>query len=94
MRKIMILSVLGILCAAEVMAHGAVQVSCYRGPWKKAIWDRPNAIFIDTLVANGYRYATAEAIGERICRDQRLVGNSDGLAAEMTRILRTIPKDG
>ncbi|KIN70892.1 hypothetical protein Z945_3356 [Sulfitobacter noctilucae] len=73
--------------------HGAygptghqIVVSCFRGPWKEVIWDRPNAVFIDSLVSVGYDFSTAQAIGERVCRDQRLVGNPAALKTTMERI--------
>jgi len=68
-----------------------IVVSCWRGPWKQVIWDRPNANFIDSLVGVGYDYPTSSAIAERICRDQNLVFNPEGLKAEMHRIYRTSP---
>ena len=64
-------------------------VSCFRGPWKEVIWDRPNAVFIDSLVNIGYDYPTAQAIGERVCRDDALVGNPGALKSTMRRILRS-----
>ena len=67
-------------------------VSCFRGPWKDVIWDRPNANFIDSLVTFGYDYPTAHAIGERVCRDERLVGNLEAMKAEMVRIYRESPR--
>lgn len=73
--------------------HGAygptghqIVVSCFRGPWKEVIWDRPNAVFIDTLVSVGYDFSTAQAIGERVCRDDRLVGDPAALKATMEKI--------
>lgn len=68
-----------------------VTVSCYRGPWEGVIWDRPNAVFIDSLVAIGYDFPTAHAIGERICRDAALVGNLDRLREETRRVIRESP---
>lgn len=68
-----------------------IQVSCFRGPWHEVIWDRPNAVFIDSLVAVGYDYPTAHAIGERICRDPALVNNPEGLRATMKQIYRESP---
>ena len=68
---------------------GGIVVSCYRGPWKEVIWDRPNAVFIDSLVNVGYDYSTAAAIGERICRDKNLVGNPGALGASMANIVRS-----
>lgn len=73
-------------------AHGKgkqkIIVSCYRGPWKDVIWDRPNAVFIDSLVAIGYDFPTAQAIGTRVCRDDALVGDPEALKATMLRIWR------
>ena len=41
--------------------HTAVQrvvvtVSCYRGPWDDVIWDRPNPVFVDSLVSASYSF--------------------------------------
>ena len=63
-------------------------MSCYRGPWEDVIWDRPNAVFIDSLVRIGYDFPTAHAVAERVCRDEALVNNSDGLRSTMLRIHR------
>jgi hypothetical protein len=63
-----------------------ITVSCYRGPWKEVIIDRPNAVFIDSLVQAGYSYERAHAIGERVCRDEALVDNPGALAATMRQI--------
>ncbi|WP_145953412.1 hypothetical protein [Oceaniglobus indicus] len=68
-------------------------VSCYRGPWREVIWDRPNGKFIDSLVAVGYSQPAAQAIGERVCRDQNLVGNLQNMLAEVKRIIRNAPKN-
>ena len=79
--------------------HGAtaagarIVVSCFRGPWREVIWDRPNAVFVDSLVSAGYDYPAAHAIGERICRDATLVGNPAALKSTMEQILRD-PKSG
>jgi hypothetical protein len=70
---------------------GVVVVSCFRGPLTETIWDRPAAIFVDSLVAVGYVFPTAHAIAERICRDVALVQDTAGLRAEMERILRQYP---
>ncbi|NUH67202.1 hypothetical protein HTT03_18100 [Sulfitobacter sp. S0837] len=69
-----------------VPTGNVIHVSCYRGPWRDVIWDRPNSVFIDSLVAVGYDFPTAHAIAERVCRDDRLVGNPAGLKAHMERI--------
>ena len=65
---------------------GTIVVSCFRGPWTEVIWDRPNAVFVDSLVAIGYTFPTAHAIAERVCRDEALVGNPEGLKSTMRRI--------
>ena len=65
-----------------------IVVSCFRGPWNEVIWDRPNAIFVDSLVNVGYDFPTASAIAERVCRDQNLVGNPGALKSNMERIWR------
>tara|TARA_R110002049_G_scaffold140930_5_gene302332 strand:- start:60145 stop:60489 length:345 start_codon:yes stop_codon:yes gene_type:complete len=65
-----------------------IVVSCYRGPWNEVIWDRPNPVFVDSLVAVGYDFSTASAIAERVCKDQALVGDEAGLKANMERIWR------
>ncbi len=64
-----------------------IHISCYRGPWKEVIWDRPNAVFIDSLVNAGYSYATASAIAERICRDPALVQNPGSMSRKLRQIL-------
>lgn len=70
-----------------------VTVSCFRGPWQEVIWDRPEPIFIDSLMNAGYSLATAQAIAERACRDPSLVGNREGLRAEGYRLLSIVPPD-
>lgn len=101
MKKALVLAALCAAFAAPAVAggkhdhkhHGAygptgnkIIVSCFRGPWREVIWDRPNAVFIDSLVAVGYDFPTAQAIGERVCRDKALVGNPSALKAAMLRI--------
>jgi hypothetical protein len=70
---------------------GVVTVSCFRGPWRGVIWDRPEAIFTESLVAVGYDYTNAFAIANRICRDQGLVGNQAALKAAMEAIIADAP---
>ena len=102
MKRVFILATaVALATAAPAFAHqkhytaaqtgGTVTVSCFRGPWNDVIWDRPNAVFIDSLVAIGYDFPNAHAIGERICRDEALVGNPEGMRAEAIRILRETP---
>jgi hypothetical protein len=68
-----------------------IVVSCYRGPYKKVIWDKANPSFISSLMTVGYDRASAEAIGTRVCRDQSLVGNPHGIRAVMTQIYQQSP---
>lgn len=70
---------------------GVVRVSCFRGPWKEVIWDRPQGIFIDTLVEVGYDYPSALAIATRLCRDINLVDDDAAMKAEMERIIAEAP---
>jgi hypothetical protein len=70
---------------------GVVRVSCFRGPLTLTAWDHPEAIFIETLVAVGYDYPSAWAIGDRICKDSTLVGNPDGLKAAVEEIIANAP---
>ena len=68
-----------------------IQISCFRGPWREIIWDRAEARFTDDLVAYGYSYAEADAIGTRICRDPEGVDNPQNLVGVLRGILRTQP---
>lgn len=70
---------------------GVVTVSCFRGPLVITAWDHPEAIFIESLVAVGYDYPSAESIGQRICKDSTLVGNPEGLKAAMEEIIAAAP---
>ncbi|MDG4649536.1 hypothetical protein P6F26_13920 [Roseibacterium sp. SDUM158017] len=72
-------------------ANSVVTVSCFRGPWEEVIWDRPNAVFVDSLVAIGYNFPEAHAIAERVCRDEATVGDPEAAAAVMRRILADNP---
>jgi hypothetical protein len=83
--------VLGIAATHAALADPVV-VSCYRGPWKVVIWDHSNAEFIDSLMANGYGVATASAIADKVCRDERLVGDPDAMKAETERLIRLTPR--
>lgn len=49
---------------------GQIRISCYRGPLREVIWDRPNAVFIDDLVQIGYSLSEASWLAERVCRDE------------------------
>lgn len=85
---------------AELQAHpgnhwnqgGIVYVSCFRGPWREVIWDRPEGIFVDSLVAVGYDFTNAMAIATRVCRDITLVDNNEALRLEMVRIIGEAPR--
>jgi len=73
------------------MANVTIVVSCFRGPWREVIWDRPNPVFIDSLINAGYDHPTSYAIAERICRDPALVGNLDRLRSEAIRVMQASP---
>lgn len=68
-----------------------VTVSCFRGPWREVIWDRPEPVFIDSLVAAGYDFPTAHAMAERICRDRSTVGNREALRSTAQGIVDSYP---
>ena len=55
------------------------------------IWDRPEPVFTESLVAVGYDYANAYAIANRICRDPALVDNNAALKAAMEDIIAKAP---
>ena len=68
-----------------------VTVSCFRGPFSEVIWDRPNPVFIDSLVNAGYTFPEAHAIGERVCRDPSTVDRPDAAIQVMTQIIAQNP---
>lgn len=74
-----------------VVNRVTVTVSCFRGPFSEVIWDRPNPVFIDSLVSIGYTFPEAHAIGERVCRDPSTVDRPDAAVAVMSRILTQNP---
>jgi len=78
------------LAAAQNRAV-TIQIACFRGPWHEIIWDRPEVSFTDGLVAYGYSYAEAEAIGFRVCRDPEGVDNPQHSVDVVHQILRTNP---
>ena len=96
MKKLMLGALLGCVVATQAMATQTVivTVSCFRGPWKEVIWDRPNPIFIDSLMNAGYSITTSQAIAERACRDPSLVYQPQELKTEGYRLLRLVPPDG
>jgi hypothetical protein len=70
-----------------------ITISCFRGPTANVIWDRPNAVFIEDLVRLGYSYPQAQAIAERVCRDEYGVGRPDYMKATLLELMsRTPPK--
>jgi hypothetical protein len=68
-----------------------VTISCFRGPFTEVIWDRPNPVFIDSLVAAGYTFPEAHAIGERVCRDPETVDRPDTAIEVLHRIIAENP---
>ena len=81
---------------AQTTAESApvIQLSCYRGPTERVIWDRPDGTFVEDLVAYGYDYANAEAIARTICTDQSLVGKPDAMAEALKATMRKVPPAG
>ena len=94
MHRITVLSLLCCLIASQAVAQTTIAVSCYRGPWKDVIWDRPNPQFIGSLVAAGYSSATASSIATRVCRNPNFVDRPGAMANEVQWILQTVPLDG
>lgn len=75
-------------------AHGhavRIGIECFRGPWQEIIWDRPEVGFTDDLVAYGYSFAEAEAIGTRVCRDPAGRDDPQHMVNVVQHILRTEP---
>ncbi|MEO0860242.1 MAG: hypothetical protein AAFY65_06505 [Pseudomonadota bacterium] len=79
-------------------AHGVVTtapvsitVSCARYVSRQVIWDRPMPVFLDSLMAAGYSPERAESIGNRVCRDERYVGDVEAAGQAMRNILATNP---
>ena len=68
-----------------------VTISCFRGPWQDVIWDRPEPVFVDSLVAAGYTFPEAHAISERVCRDIDGVDNPGHSQAVLAQIFRDTP---
>ncbi len=68
-----------------------ITISCFRGPWQEVIWDRPEPVFVDSLVAAGYTFPEAHAIAERVCRDIDGVGNAAHAEQVMLRIIEDQP---
>jgi hypothetical protein len=65
----------------------SITISCYRGPMRTVAWDRANAVFTDSLMRRGYSIEQAEAIGNRVCRDEYGVDNPDHMVATLQRLL-------
>ncbi len=76
------------------VATGTVVASCYRGPLHETLWDRPEGVFLDSLVGAGYDYLTAQAIADRICKDESLVDDPEVLRAALARIMAASPARG
>jgi len=57
-----------------------VTVSCYRGPTNSVIWDKPNGVFVESLIAIGMTAEEALAIGTVVCRDERIIDNHAAMA--------------
>lgn len=71
-----------------------ITVKCARYLSRGVIWDRAMPRFLDDLRAAGYTLEEADAIGNRVCRDEAGVGNTAVMAQTMQNILRTTPPRG
>lgn len=87
-----ILTPFGTLPANATQTSEPITVGCFRGPFKSVIWDHPKQAFVDSLMANGFSYDRATEIGERVCRDERLVGQPEQLAEQTRRLIRQTPR--
>ncbi|QPM91894.1 hypothetical protein [Pseudooceanicola algae] len=90
------------LCAGPVLAEqpsddataqGVVKVSCFRGPFTAVIWDHPNESFVDTLMDIGFSHDRAVEIGERVCRDERIVDHHDQIVARTRELIASTPRN-
>jgi hypothetical protein len=70
-----------------------VRISCFRGPLAVTAWDHPEAVFIEDLIAIGYDYVQAWAIGERVCKDSAGVGDPDRLSDALLNAIEQMPSD-
>lgn len=53
-----------------------IVVSCYRGPYRNKVkWDKPNPVFIKSLVAAGYSHSRAKSIAWSVCRNPAYINN-------------------
>lgn len=84
--------------AANNVASGAgglrITVKCARYLSRGVIWDRALPVFLDDLTRAGYTLEQAQAIGNRVCRDEAGVGNTRVMGEIMRRILRETPPRG
>ena len=71
--------------------NSVITISCFRGPWQDVIWDRPEPVFVDSLVAAGYTFPEAHAISERVCRDIDGVDDPGHSRAVLAQIFRDTP---
>lgn len=72
----------------------AITISCFRGPWREVIWDKPNAVFLDGLTRIGYSPAQAYAIGRRVCRDEYGLKDPEYLKSTFRRLIAEKPPAG
>ena len=77
-----------VVVSAPATKQVVIRVSCFRGPTDDIIWDKPNAVFIDSLVEAGYTFDRAHSIAYRVCRDADTVNDNEALKATMERIYR------
>lgn len=80
--------------AQGVQAPYEIRVVCARYSLRGVIWDRPMGPFLDDLSRLGYSAERAKAVGDLVCRDERFVGNPEGMAQRMRQLLASNPPDG
>ncbi|PTX56029.1 hypothetical protein C8N43_0679 [Litoreibacter ponti] len=92
-------STVGVASAHELHNHSHVKtktisitVACYRGPWEQVYWDRAKPEFYDSLTRAGFSPERAQALGDRVCRDQALVNNPEAMRREASRLIATTPR--
>ena len=70
--------------ARGTVTPGVVTVSCFRGPWTEVIWDRPNPVFVDSLVYDFQLADTTVAAGSRKFADSTKTGQVQTLLIPVT----------
>ena len=86
--------ILGPVAAMAQEGAREIRVGCQRYALTGVIWDRATGRFLEDLVAIGYDPTTAVAIGEIVCRDERLVGDTAAMGQRMRELYASNPPGG